>query len=116
MRRLGRPLAVILEDLQWFGAESFALLEHLSRCAPSLPLLLLCSYRHDESPHLPEKLPALSLLRLERLTADHVARLCDLMLGPSANTNELTDYLYRETEGNKNRSNDEPATARHLGP
>ena len=44
----GGPLLFIIEDLQWSDPATRDLVDYLARRAPSLPLLLLATYRSDE--------------------------------------------------------------------
>ncbi|MCZ6530608.1 MAG: AAA family ATPase [Chloroflexi bacterium] len=43
-----RPLAIVLDDLQWADLGSLDLLFHLCRRIKALPILVLCAYRPDE--------------------------------------------------------------------
>ena len=95
-----RPTLVILEDLQWATSDSLDLVAHLAQLATTLPLLLVCNYRDDEAPRLPERLPAMSALRLRRLEENEVAKLAVSMLGARGAAPELVSYLCRQTEGN----------------
>lgn len=99
-RRQPRPTVVILEDLHWANEDSLTLLERLTKAAAERPLLFLCTYRDDQAKELPARLPAMRLLRLERLPRHHVAALCASMLGWAGNSEALVDFLFRETEGN----------------
>ncbi|MBL7201968.1 MAG: tetratricopeptide repeat protein [Anaerolineae bacterium] len=98
--RQDRPVVVILEDLQWAGSESLALLEHLTRGIADLSLMLVGNYRDDESPHLPKALPGMHVLRLERLSTEHVAELSASMMGSAGHQEQVVGLLQRESEGN----------------
>jgi predicted ATPase len=95
-----KPLLLILEDLHWEGVESYALLGRLVKLSADLPLLILGSYRDDESPHLPDLFPQMGLLRLQRLDPAQIAALSVAMLGDGGRNPQLQDLLQRETEGN----------------
>jgi eukaryotic-like serine/threonine-protein kinase len=100
LRRPQQPIVIILEDLQWAGSESIALLEHLNTIVAKLPILIIGSYRDDERPDLPSSLPEMHNLRLSRLTQSDIAELSEAMLGSSGRTEHIVDMLRRETEGN----------------
>lgn len=95
-----RPLVVLLEDLQWAGPDSLALLNRLSEVAQSQPLLLLGTYRDDECPELPLRLPRMHVQRLQRLDQTAIAELSARMLGEAGTQPWLVEYLARQTEGN----------------
>ncbi|MBC7812051.1 MAG: tetratricopeptide repeat protein, partial [Burkholderiales bacterium] len=98
-RRQRQPVVLILEDLQWI-IESGELLKRLNRAASTLPLLIVGSYRDDESPALPDELPGMRVLKLERLDAKGIADLSASMLGEAGRLPEVLELLRRETEGN----------------
>jgi tetratricopeptide (TPR) repeat protein len=100
IRRQAQPLLLIVEDLQWAGEESLALLAHLTELAHTLPLLIVGSYRNDETPDLPDQLPHMRHLPLERLSDEAIAQLSAAMLGAAGETPPVLDLLQRETEGN----------------
>ena len=95
-----QPIVLILEDLQWAGSESLGLLEHISQTAPSLPLLVIASFRDDERADLPTLLSRMRFLRLERLSANEIAELSEAMLGVTGRSPAVVNLLRRETEGN----------------
>ncbi len=99
-RRQRQPIVVLLEDIHWAGDESLTLLRRLQRYVPSLPLLIIASYRDDEYPQMAQQLPGMNTLKLERLSADHIAALSESMLGAAGRQKEVVDLLQRETEGN----------------
>lgn len=94
-----RPILLLLEDLQW-AEECLDILNHVLRIVPSLPLLIIASYRDDERQDLPQLLPAMRLMKLERFDRATVAALSQSMLGDSGKLPEVVDLLNRETEGN----------------
>ncbi|MFO0580138.1 MAG: AAA family ATPase [Polyangia bacterium] len=100
LARLTRPAVIILEDLHWARAESLTLLQALLKDIRSLPVLLIGTYRSDESADLPSRLPGHQLLPLSRLDTEAIARLSESMLGEVGRQPELVDYLTRQTEGN----------------
>jgi len=100
LRRLSKPVVLILEDLHWARSESLGLLTQLQEHIPRLPILLIGTFRSDESPELPGRLPGLKLLPLSRLDAGSIARLSESMLGTVGQRPELVAYLSQQTEGN----------------
>ncbi len=100
LRRLSKPLLLILEDLHWGRSESLALLAEVGKVAAELPILLIGTYRSDESPNLPQTLSAFRPLQIQRLLRQDIARLSESMLGPIGKKPHLIDYLIRQTEGN----------------
>lgn len=94
------PLLVLLEDLHWADEESLVLLSQLSAVAGELPLLIVASYRDDEAPRIPQKLPAMRAMHLSRLERPDIERLCESMLGPAGRDGRLIELVARETEGN----------------
>nr|MBA3874891.1 tetratricopeptide repeat protein [Anaerolineae bacterium] len=94
-----QPTMLILEDLQW-SSESLEVVKLLYGIAPSLPLLIVGNYRHEERPTLPQDLPGMQVMRLERLTPADIANLSVSMLGEAGRQSDVLDLLKRETEGN----------------
>jgi predicted ATPase len=94
-----QPIVLILEDLQW-AEESLTVLESLLPTINTLPLLIIGSYRNDERPDLPERLPGMQVIKLERLSEASIAALAVSMLGDTGGQPEVLELLKRETEGN----------------
>lgn len=99
-KRQERPVVILLEDLHWAGMESLSLLAQFNAFVADLPLLLVASYRDDERPDLPEQLPAIPVLKLNRLDSADIAKLSQAMLGDVGAQPQVVDLLQRETEGN----------------
>jgi tetratricopeptide (TPR) repeat protein len=99
-KRQRQPIVLILEDLQWAAAESLEVLARLTRQVELLPLLVVGSFRDDESPHLPEHLPSMHRLKLQRLSEKGIARLSEAMIGEAGRQPHIVELLHRETEGN----------------
>jgi DNA-binding SARP family transcriptional activator len=103
-----RPVVLVVEDVQWAGAATLALLEHLARGAMRGRVLIVATYREDELA-LGHELRAVRR-RLERdASASHVAlsRLaCDEVealvraLGGSADPVALARDLHDRSDGN----------------
>lgn len=95
----GQPLVLLLEDLHW-GVDSLDIIRQLAPLAPTLPLLLVGSYRDDEQPRLAADFFDAQQIRLTRLNNREIAELCVAMLGDAGRNTALVNWLYRETEGN----------------
>lgn len=98
-KRHPSPMLVILDDLQW-AEESLDVLRELNLLVGDLPLVLLGAYRDDERQDLPQKLPLMKTLSLERLSDESVEQLSVAMLGEQGRNPEIIRRLMEETEGN----------------
>jgi eukaryotic-like serine/threonine-protein kinase len=99
-QRHEKPSLIVLEDLQWAGHDSMALLSELSRVVRELPLVLIGNFRDDEAAALADGLPEMKKLKLDRLARENVAELSAAMLGAAGSRRNFVDYLCRQTEGN----------------
>jgi eukaryotic-like serine/threonine-protein kinase len=99
LRKLKRPVVLILEDLHW-AQESLDILKHISTLVTEIPLLLIGSYRNDAQPDLPQSFPNMQLMTLSRLKSHEIRALSASMLGDSGKHDGLVNMLERETEGN----------------
>ncbi len=97
--RLDQPALVILEDLHW-AEDDLSLLQNLLKRIEQLPLLVVATYRDDEALDLPEQLPDMHLMKLQRLSYADIEAVSVSMLGGNARDNQLQELLQRETEGN----------------
>ncbi len=98
-QRQTQPMALLVEDLQW-AEESLVVLRALNEVVTRMPLLIIGSYRQEDKPDLPDELPEMTLMRLERLSKDSITALSESMLGSAGRQQDLLDLLQRETEGN----------------
>lgn len=98
-RRQTQPVFLLMEDLQW-ADESLTLLKWLLNAVQELPLLIVGSYRNDESPELPAELPIMQVIPLERLSETGIAELSASMLGEAGRQPNVVSLLTHETEGN----------------
>ncbi|MFP4323594.1 MAG: serine/threonine-protein kinase PknK [Anaerolineales bacterium] len=99
VQRQTQPTLIILEDLQW-TRESLQPLELLAAQLDKQPLLILGTYRDDETPDLPQQFPSAALLRLSRLNDDAIRDLSASMLGPNGTDAAIVKLLTTQTEGN----------------
>lgn len=100
LRRHPTPMIVLLEDLHWAGAESLRLLKELVRVVRDSHVLIVGSYRYDETPYLADEVPGAVLLKLERFNRQEIAALTHSILGRAELKPEIVDFLERETSGN----------------
>ncbi|MBL8132520.1 MAG: protein kinase [Anaerolineae bacterium] len=98
-KRQRQPILLLLEDLHW-ADESLEPLRQLIRFVDRQPWLIVGSYRTDETPDLPEKLPEMKRLPLARLDEAAIASLSSAMLGEAGRQRSLVDLLKRESDGN----------------
>jgi tetratricopeptide (TPR) repeat protein len=98
-QRQTQPLLLLLEDLQW-SSESLEVLRLLNGMVGELPVMIVGNYRHEERPGLPDELPGMHILKVERLTAKSIAELSVSMLGEAGRQKDVLELLQRETEGN----------------
>lgn len=98
-QRQSQPVVLILEDLHWAGSGSMGLVTHVSTEEANLPLLLVGTYRADEAPKLPERIPGVKVLKLSRLDDSSIQELSASILGETGRQPEIVDLLRRETEG-----------------
>jgi len=96
------PLVLLLEDLQWSGANNLKLLRRLSQLTETkkLSLIIIGTYRNDERPNLPADLPEMGQVQLGRLPTQAVAALSQSMLGEMGQQADIVRFLQQETEGN----------------
>ena len=97
VRRQETPLLIILEDLHW-ADDTYDLIEPLIGLEAQYPIVVIGTYRSDEAPRLPERLPGMQTVHLARLAADEVQTLAEYMLADTTPT--LIQFLLNQTEGN----------------
>lgn len=100
MRQQTRPMLIIMEDLQWARGETLTMLNWVSRVIDDQPVMIIGSYRLEEMPELPAKLPGWKILELSRLTEAQINELAISILGETGGISQVVELLKRETEGN----------------
>ncbi len=107
-----RPVVLVVEDVQWAGAATLELLEHLARGAQRSRVLLVATYREDElelSHHLRamrrrlERDASASHVALSRLGRDEVEELVRALahaLGRFDDPAALARGLHERSDGN----------------
>ncbi|MEL7433353.1 MAG: protein kinase, partial [Chloroflexota bacterium] len=94
-----QPLLLLLEDLHW-GSDSLDPLTAISEKSPEKSLMLIGTYRNDETPDLPTQFPAMQTLTLERLSRDEMTALSTSILGDFGKKEDVVTLLEQQTEGN----------------
>lgn len=104
-----RPLALILEDMQWMDEDSLDLLGRLREAVSQGSILIVCTYRGDEArsrPELWEKLQTLYTqstsqhIHLEQLNAQASAEIIQRTLRLRTPAQLFETRLYQQTNGN----------------
>jgi DNA-binding SARP family transcriptional activator/energy-coupling factor transporter ATP-binding protein EcfA2 len=104
-----RPLLLVLEDLHWAGAATVAALEFLARSSAHHPILIVATYRDEETPRAHplrdvrrrlQQEKALTHIALGRLPLEAVEALVRQVPALSPPLGELSRRLYFESEGN----------------
>jgi class 3 adenylate cyclase/tetratricopeptide (TPR) repeat protein len=100
---LRQPVALHLEDLQWFDADSLALVRELTRNVAAYPLALIAASRYDENGHplvlgLDDAIPQVAL-DLNHLTDSGTHALAQQLLGRPIAA-EVGDWIVAKTNGN----------------
>lgn len=99
LQRVNQPLLLIAEDLH-ADAANVPILQRLAPRLPHQPLLVVGSFRTDETPYLAEWFPTAHTLHLERFDPAAITALSASMLGDSGRRQEVVGLLQQETEGN----------------
>jgi DNA-binding CsgD family transcriptional regulator len=107
--QLARPTILKFEDLQWADDMSLEAIAELARIAADLPLIIIGTYRRDETPPgTPLRDWRARLLtqrraeevRLERLTAEQTATMATLLLGSGLPApRDLIQALHHRSDG-----------------
>ncbi|MEZ4866095.1 MAG: BTAD domain-containing putative transcriptional regulator [Caldilineaceae bacterium] len=104
----GRPLLLLLDDLQWCDAETLEWLHYLLNAAPQAPILLVGTMRNDEMAedhplyklgHHLHREGKLTMLELTPLSAEETAAL-GAQVATQGLDADATRWLYQETGGN----------------
>jgi eukaryotic-like serine/threonine-protein kinase len=102
---VGRPLLLVIDDLQWADELTLQWLEYLGHVAETEPLgfLLAGTCRAEETPEALRRLrqrPAVVQVGLERLGTESVRAMVRDMLALGRTPSPLVEALARHTEGN----------------
>jgi class 3 adenylate cyclase/tetratricopeptide (TPR) repeat protein len=95
-----RPLLVIFDDIQWAETTMLDLIEYLAGFSQGAPMLLLCPARKDLLDTRPSWGTTSTVIRLEPLTPDDVARLVENLLGQARLPEQVGRRIVEAAEGN----------------
>lgn len=98
--RQARPVLVILEDLHWAIGSQLRQLHRLIERLAHLPILWLMTYRGDEYPALPRRLPSAKTLKVPRFAPEEVLAIAADILGEESLRPHLTRLLTTSSGGN----------------
>lgn len=93
-----QPLLMVFEDAQWVDATSQELLDLLVAHLPSLPILLVITFRPEYVPPWPVG-PGATALALNHFTRTHAAQLVDSLAGGKALPQEVLEQILAHTDG-----------------
>ena len=90
-----RPCLLVLEDLQWADADSWAVLAHVAVAAVTLPVLVVATVREDGPLSVPAaglaRLPGVTTVLLDRLSHAEVRRLAAALGATDSATLDVLD-------------------------
>lgn len=93
------PLVIILEDLHWMK-DGLPLLQAVTQIIHNTHILIVATYRSDETPRLPNQLPKMQTIGLEPLDDEAVVELTASFISQQHEVGSLASLLSRETAGN----------------
>ncbi|MBX3080291.1 MAG: tetratricopeptide repeat protein [Anaerolineae bacterium] len=97
--RQTQPILLLLDDLQFAHAD-LDLFNLLTKAISVLPILLVGTYRQEETPQWADQFSTARAIKLGRLSSDEIEQLSTAILGEVGSRKMLQTLLYRETEGN----------------
>lgn len=104
-----RPVVVVLEDLHWSGEATIAALQFVGRRAARLPLLIIATYRDEETPRTHPLRRARRELQEDRILSrvsprplqrEAVAELMERTPALSGRASELASPMVEQSAGN----------------
>jgi diguanylate cyclase (GGDEF)-like protein/putative nucleotidyltransferase with HDIG domain len=101
-----RPLAIVLEDMQWADHASWDALEFVVAQLNGARILICATIRAEEARDVAEqrkrlaRSPGFAQVSLRRLTRDELKRWLETVFHQGDIGNELPTFLHRYTEGN----------------
>src|SRR6185369_12516890 len=97
-----RPLVVVIDDIHWAEPAFLDLLEHLRDASTGVPILLLCSARHDLLDAHPDwaDRSASGRIVLESLSDEDAAQIVENLLGHSGLAESVRRRIVTAAEGN----------------
>ena len=100
LQRQTQPTLLLLEDLHWVRESLLPIQALLSEGDTSAPLVLIGSYRNDETSDLSRQLKGGKGLILGRFTEPEIVALSQAILGEQVDIAPIASLLVQETEGN----------------
>lgn len=97
--RCSQPILLLLEDLHWIE-DDLDFVRRIVRLHQEMPLMVIATYRSDESPYLYGQLSKMQVLELQRFNPQELEELSVAMLGDEGRKPELIELLAEQTEGN----------------
>lgn len=99
-KRITKPTLLILEDVHW-AQDCLDPIKTLAHQVAEMPLLIIATYRSDDAPYFYGQLYTMQQMNLDRLNEAELRELCHSILGQqNVHSEEITELLIRETEGN----------------
>jgi len=100
LHHANQPIMLLLEDLQW-ADESLAVLKQLLLVREQFQqLMIVGTYRDDETPHLSDELTDMKIIQLNRLDRAAMQELTQSMIGQLGTNDQVIELIQKETEGN----------------
>ncbi len=102
------PVYVAMDDLQWANPSSLSLLHYVARNTWKNGVILLGTYRVEETESRPHLRSALEIMNEEELLAEiylkgltrgHLVKLAESFVGPHDLQDDFLDLLWHETRG-----------------
>jgi tetratricopeptide (TPR) repeat protein len=97
--RSKRAILLILEDIHW-STESLLVLKRILPLVNKQALMIVGSYRDDETPELPNQLEGMIKLKLNKLSREAIENLSQAVLGENQHQGAIVEMLARESNGN----------------
>ena len=96
------PLLLVIDDIHWGESALLELLGHLAQSAAGVPMLILCTGRHELLERHPEwgQKPGSELLQLEPLSVEAATDLVQHLLGDAKLPTDLVERIVAAAGGN----------------
>lgn len=99
LTRINRPVLIILEDIHW-ARESLNLFRQIIPLTIKNPIMIVSTYRSEETPDLVSQFSGVEPIQLGVLTPSAVSAYADSVVGFNAGLPAIIDLLQTETNGN----------------
>jgi class 3 adenylate cyclase/tetratricopeptide (TPR) repeat protein len=94
-----RPLALLIEDLQWVDNATISLLSVLIQSITKTRIFLLATARSEGIAPVINQIPA-TVIALDNFTEDETKEFLDVVLGPDQSLEHLKTQMFHRTAGN----------------